>query len=309
MTRKFYASLSQLYWRTRQIKKILFYSSRAGNKLEKNQKQIIETLKKKGMVDLKPIPAYGGDGDTNNYFHFIYDLIFPLYLILSKVPHAKIGLDFEELGNLRSDLFDLFPEQVFDCGNNCKDQIDMYGMNPLLVSITTFEFHSFKNFIVERLQVDLSAKANKIILIERAENMNNPLNQAGNPRTGSAKRHMKNHRSVQKYLEKQAKGKFEVLNVQLENRSLQEQVKLFDQAILVVAQHGAGLANMAWMRSGSYVIELRSDLLRLHYKRLANFLSLNYFLYFQIGNHVHVSIKRLNNLLNRKEGLRRLMYA
>jgi capsular polysaccharide biosynthesis protein len=45
--------------------------------------------------------------------------------------------------------------------------------------------------------------------------------------------------------------------VQLEGRSLAEQVALFGNCRLLVGLHGAGLTNMLWMPAGSRVVEIR----------------------------------------------------
>ena len=45
--------------------------------------------------------------------------------------------------------------------------------------------------------------------------------------------------------------------VQLEGRSLAEQMQMFSGCKLLVGLHGAGLTNMLWMPQGSQVIEIR----------------------------------------------------
>jgi hypothetical protein len=47
----------------------------------------------------------------------------------------------------------------------------------------------------------------------------------------------------------------EVVPVELDDLPLADQVNLFSKANLVVAEHGAGLANIAFMRPGTFVIE------------------------------------------------------
>lgn len=64
--------------------------------------------------------------------------------------------------------------------------------------------------------------------------------------------------------------KVDVEPVQLEGLSLREQANLLREANLVVAPHGAGLANIAWAASGTRVIELMpSGVMNWCYRHLA----------------------------------------
>lgn len=50
---------------------------------------------------------------------------------------------------------------------------------------------------------------------------------------------------------------YDIQSVQLEGRSLAEQIELFRSCKLIVGLHGAGLTNMLWMPAGGHVIEIR----------------------------------------------------
>jgi hypothetical protein len=50
-----------------------------------------------------------------------------------------------------------------------------------------------------------------------------------------------------------------VVMVRLEDLDLFQQIHLFARAWRVVAQHGAGLANLIWMRKGATVVEIFPD--------------------------------------------------
>jgi len=68
------------------------------------------------------------------------------------------------------------------------------------------------------------------------------------------------------------------LPVELERLTVEAQVDLFSKADVVVAEHGAGLANIAFMRPGSFVIELRPEPIasRAVYRYMAAHCRLNY---------------------------------
>ena len=67
--------------------------------------------------------------------------------------------------------------------------------------------------------------------------------------------------------------------VSLEHSRLAEQISLFQTADVVVAQHGAALANVVWMRPGTNVFEFVSDPAKQHH--FCNLSSI-----FGIGHHV-----------------------
>lgn len=66
--------------------------------------------------------------------------------------------------------------------------------------------------------------------------------------------------------------------VELERLSVEAQVDLFSKADVVVAEHGAGLANIAFMRPGSFVIEVMPERIatRAVYRYMAAHCRLNY---------------------------------
>jgi capsular polysaccharide biosynthesis protein len=69
-----------------------------------------------------------------------------------------------------------------------------------------------------------------------------------------------------------------IVPVMLENMQIEQQVDLFAKADLVIAEHGAGLANVAFMRPGATLIELlpRPIAHRAVYRYVAAHRHLNY---------------------------------
>lgn len=74
-------------------------------------------------------------------------------------------------------------------------------------------------------------------------------------KTGSAIRTIENHGELKEALSNKYGDSF--INVRLEDMPFEEQIALFKNAKLVVAQHGAGMCNIAWMvNKGATVLEL-----------------------------------------------------
>jgi capsular polysaccharide biosynthesis protein len=94
--------------------------------------------------------------------------------------------------------------------------------------------------------------------------------------------------------------------VVLEDLQLRDQVKLFQEARVVVASHGAGLSNSMFMQKGQTIIELKSDNNRYWcYFSLARVFGLKYYYSLNKGssaNHrdadITVDITRLQMLVN-----------
>jgi capsular polysaccharide biosynthesis protein len=70
----------------------------------------------------------------------------------------------------------------------------------------------------------------------------------------ASRRRISNEEAVFELLEKKGFEK-----IVLEDLQLKDQVKIFQEARVVVASHGAGLANTMFMQKSQTVIELKSD--------------------------------------------------
>ena len=72
--------------------------------------------------------------------------------------------------------------------------------------------------------------------------------------SGKERRYLSNHKEIAKSLQKKFGNKF--INICLENLPLFYQYYLFSNAKLVIAQHGASLSNVIFMKKKSCVIEI-----------------------------------------------------
>ncbi len=93
-----------------------------------------------------------------------------------------------------------------------------------------------------------------ILLIDRGKSPDFYQSEASEVKTSAnMRRTVPNMREVKEAL---ASRGFAARLVELETASLQEQVTLFAATRIVVAQHGAALANMLWMAPGAAIIEI-----------------------------------------------------
>ena len=95
-----------------------------------------------------------------------------------------------------------------------------------------------------------------------------------------------------------------IVNVELvvlEDMSLKDQIELFSAVDIVVAQHGASLANLVWCRQGALVMEIIDPQLRApFYEALAHRLSLDYISIPQANNHAEIDIDSVASLILQK---------
>ena len=93
--------------------------------------------------------------------------------------------------------------------------------------------------------------------------------------------------------------------VALENLSLASQIQLFKSADIIIAQHGASLANLIWARPGTTVIEIlpkqMAGLISVFdfFGDLCRFLDLKHKIILQDGYHAAVDIDLLSNELKK----------
>ena len=118
--------------------------------------------------------------------------------------------------------------------------------------ISSAEAKSFREYVLA--QLDIKETTPKIILIERSKDSNN-INRPGEYSNQNIK-HIKNHQALRSSLEHELSNRdFEFCNVFCENLTFREQVELFFNASAVVAQHGAALINLIWMKPNTQVVE------------------------------------------------------
>jgi capsular polysaccharide biosynthesis protein len=90
-------------------------------------------------------------------------------------------------------------------------------------------------------------------------------------RRGATMRRLKNEDEVARYLEDRG-----FKRIALEKYALEDQAKLFDAARVVVAQHGAALANLVYMRSGGVIEIFSSPDTPQYYMQYADTMGLRY---------------------------------
>ena len=224
-----------------------------------NQKLIVDQLNKGNDVFLHPVPPEGCGGNIEHYFHFIFDLVYPLVQILNQVEtNAKIYI--YSFGVLSKFVHEIFGDRVRVISQNKQlnhvKVANLVGMHPACVSESIKQMDHFVDDMLSMLNLSRNPNPNKVLLIERMPPAAYFLKKAKIKGAGASRRSIKNHNELKRAIQKSIHPDFEFQNVRLEKMSFKEQVKAFNDATLVIGQHGAGLGNAVWMKDGGVVVEL-----------------------------------------------------
>ncbi len=160
------------------------------------------------------------------------------------------------------------------------------------------------SFVTRRLREPISGHADaivrsrstrpRVIIIERGQAHPFYVTSKAGKTSGRERRCIGNHAELVAALAHRFPG---AQNVQMENLALAEQIALFLTADIVIAQHGAALGNVIWMRTGAHVIEVRPpQKWRRHFESLAGFLGLSHDLVGQDGDFAPVDIDAVVSL-------------
>ena len=267
-------------------KKNLYLSSVS---VKRNQKRIIELANTQHTIFLNPVPPPKGEGNIEHYYHFLFDLILPLSILIDKTPPGVV-FSLEEFGNLTPLLSEILGDRVTiqsDTAAPSAGKIDLIGMDPLHVAVNRSQFQNLRKLILRAFQLEACDTPTEILLIERIPPDPYYLNDAQIKGAGASRRSIRNHQEFCDALRSQIKPPYEFHNLQLEKLSFKEQLKHFNAAAVVIAQHGAGLANIVWMKDQSVVIELGFKSFP-HFKILSAAKKHQYFLLNYLEEHIDV---------------------
>lgn len=249
-----------------------------------NQQNILRIAKTQKSLVLQVTPHLGTGVNIENYYHFIFDLVLPIYALINQTNSDVVFT--VKLDNFAKKLKILFPNRVKIENKKSRDldnafKVNLLGMNAKVVYLKKTFLEKFKQDIFLGLEISSSQSPQKILLIERGKPNQKVSNSDSNQSSigGVLRRSIVNHNELYLMIKSMIKAPFELHNLQLETLSLKEQIEYFDRAAVVIAQHGAGLTNCLWMRANTVLIELNHhDSLR-HFRYISHQKNLNYFMY------------------------------
>ena len=261
-----------------------------------NQKSIVDACQGVSRIALVPKSPLGEGGSVEHYYHFLFDLLMPLLLLGKKLPEHFI-VELEEVGPFMKSLPSLCGDLVSLCTSeeftNKENKHSLLGMNPKAVRVDANELKSFRDGLLQRFDIkNVKPDIKRVLLIERqppeAYFKSKECRVKGG---GSERRSISNHDDLMRWLEDNILEPFEFENIQLEKCSFKDQMSLFNGASLVIAQHGAALANIIWMQGDAQVIEIGNDTTATHFKLIAGARGIAHSLYPVDEAHCEIDFK------------------
>lgn len=258
-------------------------------------------------------------GTITHYYHFFYGVLVPL--ILYHLKHKETNFIItDNLGPMLKILYEIPLNILFKCENPQKFKkiipLDNFRSKYFFRKESNKMSYEDKikicNFF--KLNVPEYIKCNKsydIVLIERGSDpkykllnysKDHPLLQKLGTKSGSERRAIRNHREICLELEKDYGDKFK--NILLENTSIYYQYHIFSNAKLIIAQHGAALANVIFMKDFNNVLEIiPKEKLDLEgedsFKNLSIMSKLNYYSIETKENYAIINIKTLKIIIDK----------
>lgn len=276
-------------------------------RLYKNQRSIIKVSKKEKLLLIEVDNHIGTGTDVKKYFHFFFDLVLPLYYLIKNTDDDVVFI--VKLDTHSDKMKVLFPKRIITIKNDVNDNnrdiqnaycVRILGMNPKVVCLSTRFLEGFKKDIFRQLHIKIKNDCPKILLIERSKLSPNLINQPLNKQNYYSivfSRVIINHDELKSKIESIVGYYPEFYNLRLETLSIQEQMKYFDTATIVIAQHGAGLTNCLWMRPNTILIELNNNDSFRHYRYLSRWKKFKYFCYKTSALHANIDVNHFSSWL------------
>jgi len=273
------------------------------NLVKANQLAIQNLCKESdGPILILPRPL---GGSVQHYYHFTFDLMLPLSMVLHNTS-PKIIFSLRHFGPLTPILLKSFGERVrihtSDRLAPNEKQVELVGINPDEIYQNKIDFSMLTETIFKNLKIQKCEIPNKILLIQRSAPDPFYLNEAKLKGSGSSRRSIQNHKELEKLIRSKTNSSYEFHNLILEEISFEDQIKYFNSAVLVIGQHGAGLANLIWMNKGMNVVEFgfRS---KKHFEKISIAMNHNYFEYGSIEPHQTINCTEFTNFLDENESI------
>ena len=262
-------------------------------------------------------------GSITHYFHFFYGVMIPIILYSIKNKKSEFIIN-NDLGPMLKLLYELPLNILYKCdiGNKKRlylDPLDGFKSKYKNWNIKRIKYSDIKlinQYFKKNIPFYISSnKTYDIILIERTidnkyklinyshltNNKNKLVKKLGST-SGKERRYIINHQEIAKSLEKKFGNKF--INISLENLPLFYQYHLFTNAKLVIAQHGAALSNVIFMKKNTNVLEIIPKIKLLNegedsFKNLSILCKLNYYGLETKNNSPIVNVKKLNEIIDK----------
>jgi hypothetical protein len=254
--------------------------------------------------------------DNNNIIYIIGDDVGQMLKILTELPmKIKLKHFIKNFQDLKIKTKFLQPMDVHPTITNKDKHLVKKGWALMLTNDMYNEVNIFMKFCVNKYKINLQkTKTNKlnVVIIERKKHKGfSTVSYEKNEFTkimktsGSERRSIINHEEFENTVKKYFNNnEYDVLNISTEYMSIFEQYDLFNNADIVIAQHGAALANIIFMNSKATVIEIISKV-KLNanedwFKPISSACKINHVQYITEEEHTNINTKDFVTFLKEK---------
>lgn len=182
------------------------------------------------------------DDKSFNYFHWMTDVLSRVEMLseydLKEFP-ILIPRNFCEAAFITETLKVLSIPHIF------YDEDKKYLIGTLLITSHAAPAGNYNKFLIQKVK-------HKLVDASESESINFDSKKLWVSRSGQKRRLVKNEDKVTKFL---IKDGFKVIYP--ENYTVIEQIKIFSNAEIVIAPHGAALTNIMFMKKNSKIMEIR----------------------------------------------------
>jgi hypothetical protein len=238
-------------------------------------------------------------GSLFHYAHFICDCLYPE--IINEIYKYEKVMRIKNIDQTLGNFVKLYEEIM---KNNSIEIVedDFYKLNvtPVILnpkeSYEDFQYMNiFREYIFNRYNINHSVYIEnypEVILIKRGERIrlidDDSLNSINtNITTGNERREIKEREMLEEYLKNKYSDKFKAIF--LEEKTFEEQVKLFNNSKLIIMAHGACMSNMFFCKPGTTIIEVICNKSWDFFDVISNNLQLN---------HIKIEINEPGHIIN-----------
>jgi hypothetical protein len=288
-----------------------------------------------GMFEQAPInrdlclSIHNRDGSVEHYYHYLLGFLVPLTLAHRKLDKGKYGTIYvrscaimdKHTRNIEFEKVQFLPKRDLDNlkissdnpAETIYDFLECWGYDdPHYYSYTDF---CIAKSILTELLLDEITKASqalnrsdqegfpRIVMISRKPP--DPFYLSGECEVegaGKSRRSIPNFEPIFSAIRSQYPN---TIRATLEDKSLAYQIALFKSADIIIAQHGAALANLIWCKANTTLIEIHPVNLpqclqeRDYFLNLANCMKINYHRVLQAGKHANVEVESVLSAIQR----------
>lgn len=300
----------------------------------KNSSSLNSNSNRNNNSKILPIIFHCREGSVTHYFHFFYGAMIPLIeYSLNPLNSDKVYHIVSDIGPFKRTLLELpltivsFETPDLSIDNISHDDkslrkyettngiilpaydsfgSDFYHDSFLRSKLNLTTMRSVFNYFEQTIPPYIKLfPTYDIVIIQRGSD--NYYEQGCSNRqelfrtSGETRRSITNHHEMVERLKELYPNK--VLNIVLERSSIYFQYHLFNSAKVIIAQHGASLANIFFMQNNpnGSIIEIITPWGKLgnHFKNLAEFFSINYYCVEQQNEHDDVNFHNICEIVNR----------